>query len=57
MDWDEYYDLGKKNLSTHDVLKLASEVYKGFIPKFYKIEIINDITKEVIDYIEINETK
>ena len=57
MDWDEYYDLGKKNLSTHDVLKLASEVYKGFIPKFYKIEIINDKTKEVIDYIEINETK
>ena len=57
MDWDEYYDLGKKNLSTHDVLKLATKVYKGFIPKFYKIEIINDKTKEVIDYIEINETK
>ena len=57
MDWDEYYDLGKKNLSTHDVLKLAGKVYKGFIPKFYKIEIINDKTKEVIDYIEINETK
>ena len=57
MDWDEYYDLGKKNLSTHDVLKLASEVYKGFIPKFYKIEIINDKTKEVIDYIEVKEAK
>lgn len=57
MDWDEYYDLGKKNLSTHDVLKLAAEVYKGFLPKFYKIEIINDKTKEVIDYIEVNETK
>lgn len=57
MDWDEYYDLGKKNLSTHDVLKLATKVYKEFIPKFYKIEIINDKTKEVIDYIEINETK
>lgn len=57
MDWDEYYDLGKKNLSTHDVLKLASKVYKGFIPKFYKIEIINDKTKEVIDYIEVKEAK
>lgn len=57
MEWDEYYDLGKKNLSTHDVLKLASEVYKGFIPKFYKIEIINDKTKKVIDYIEVKEAK
>ena len=57
MDWDEYYDLGKKNLSTHDVLKLAGKVYKGFIPKFYKIEIINDKTKEVIDYIEVKEAK
>ncbi len=57
MDWDEYYDLSKKNLSTHDVLKLAGKVYKGFIPKFYKIEIINDKTKEVIDYIEVKEAK
>lgn len=57
MDWDEYYDLCKKNLSTHDVLKLASKVYKGFISKFYKIEIINDKTKEVIDYIEVKEAK
>lgn len=57
MEWDEYYDLGKKNLSTHDILKLAAEVYKGFIPKFSKIEIINDKTKEVIDYIEIKEAK
>lgn len=57
MDWDEYYDLGKKNLSTHDVLKLAAEVYKGVIPKFSKIEIINDKTKEVIDYIEVKEAK
>lgn len=57
MDWDEYYDLGKKNLSTHDVLKLAGKVYKWFIPKFYKIEIINDKTKEVIDYIEVKEAK
>lgn len=57
MDWDEYYDLGKKNPSTHDVLKLAGKVYKGFIPKFYKIEIINDKTKEVIDYIEVKEAK
>lgn len=57
MDWNEYDNLGKKKLSTHDVLRLATKVYKGFIPKFYKIEIINDKTKEVIDYIEINETK
>lgn len=57
MDWDEYDNLGKINLSTQDILKLAAEVYKGVIPKFSKIEIINDKTKEVIDYIEVKETK
>ena len=53
MDWDEFYKLSDTNLCTKDILKLAFEVYKKLYKKeYYRIEIINDETNEVIDYIE-----
>lgn len=55
MDWDEYDALDDKNLSTHEVLELAMKVYKGFLPDFYRIEIINTKTNEIVDYIDLNE--
>lgn len=53
MDWDEYYALDEKDLSTREVLELASKVYKGFLPDFHRIEIINYKTNEIIDYIDL----
>ena len=53
MDWDEYYALDEKDLSTHEVLELASKIYKGFLPNFHRIEIINYKTNEIIDYIDL----
>ena len=56
MDWDEYYELYDKNLTTKDVLKLALKCYKDSFKKdFKRIEIINDETNEIIDYIEESE--
>ena len=52
MDWDEYESLSEKNLSTHEILELAMEVYKGFLKDFYRIEIVNDETNEIVDYID-----
>ena len=52
-----YSTLNKDKLSTHEVLELALKAYKGFLPDFYRIEIINDETGEVIDYIEDQEVK
>ena len=57
MDWDEYYSLYNKKLSVHEVLEYAFKVYKGFVKDYYKIEIINDETNEIIDYIEESEVK
>lgn len=55
MDLDEYESLSEKNLSTHEILELAMEVYKGFLKDFYRIEIVNDETNEVVDYIDDSE--
>ena len=56
MNWDDYYKLDDMNLSTGEVLKLAFEVYKNLYKKeYYRIEIINDVTNEIIDYIEESE--
>jgi len=52
MDWDEYDKLSEKKLTTKEILEMAMKVYKGFLKDFYRIEIINDETNEVIDYIE-----
>lgn len=55
MDLDEYKSLSEKKLSTHEILELAMEVYKGFLKDFYRIEIVNDETNEVVDYIDDSE--
>ncbi len=55
MDWDEFNSLSEKNLTTKDILKLAMKVYKGFLKDFYRIEIINDETNEIVDYIDERE--
>lgn len=52
MDWEEFDKLTEKNMTTKKILKMAMKVYKGFLKDYYRIEIINDDTKEVIDYIE-----
>ena len=55
MDWDEYDKLSEKTLTTKEILEIAMKVYKGFLKDFYRIEIINDETNEVIDYIDERE--
>ena len=57
MDWDEFNNLHYKNLSVHEILELAMKVYKGFLPDFYRIEIINDENDEIVDYIDVKEVK
>lgn len=53
MDWDEFDNLSKKNMTTKKELELAFKVYKNLYKKeYYRIEIINDETNEIIDYIE-----
>ncbi len=53
MDWDEFENLQKKDLTTKQILKLAFKVYKeSYKKEYYKIEIINDNTNEIIDFIE-----
>lgn len=55
MDWDDFDKLTESNMTTKQILKLAMKVYKRFLKDFYRIEIINDQTKEVIDFIEERE--
>lgn len=57
LDWDEFDSLSEKNMTTKKILKLAARAYKGFEPDFHRIEIINDKTNEVVDYIDVNEVK
>ena len=44
-------------MTTKKLLKLAVRAYKGFEPDFHRIEIINDKTNEIVDYIGLNEKK
>ena len=52
MDWDEFDNLTETDMTTHKILEMAMKNYKGFLPDFYKIEIVNDETNEIIDSIE-----
>lgn len=45
--------LMEERLRQKEVLETAVKAYKGFLPDFYRIEIINDKTGEVVDYIEM----
>lgn len=53
MDWDEFYSLSEKNLSTKDILKMARDLWKDYRKEYYKIEIIEEPTGKVIDSITI----
>lgn len=55
MDWEEFNNLYEKDMTAHKVLELAMQVYKGFLKDFYRIEIVNDETNEVVDYIDNSE--
>lgn len=55
IDWDEFDSLSEKNMTTKKVLELAVRAYTGFLPDFYRIEIINDKTNEVVDYIDLKD--
>ena len=52
IDWDEYYSFDKLKPSVHEVLEVATRAYKGFFKDFNRIEIINEETGEIIDFIE-----
>ena len=51
IDWNEYYSFDELKPTTHEVLEVAMRAYKGFYKDFDRIEIINDVNNEVIDYI------
>lgn len=57
MDWDEFDNLRTQNLSVHEILELAMKVYKGFLPDFYRIEIVNTETDEIVDYVDLKEVR
>ncbi len=52
MDWDEYYKLFDKKMTLKELLNLAYEIYKSIEKPYYRIEIINDVTNEIVDYID-----
>ncbi len=56
MDCCEFDNLSENDMTTKKELELAFEVYKNLFDKgYYRIEIINLETNEVIDYIEDKE--
>lgn len=55
INWEEFDSLHEKNLTLHEVLELAFKAYKGFLKDFYRIEIVNTLTNEVLDYIDERE--
>ena len=57
IDWDEFDSFIERKVTTKEILETAVRAYKGFLPDFYKIEIINDKTNEIVDYIDVKEVK
>ena len=55
INWEEFDSLHEKNPTLHEVLELAFKVYKCFFKDFYRIEIVNTLTNEVLDYIDERE--
>lgn len=51
----EFDNLKEENMTTSEILKMAMKVYKGFLPDYYRIEIINDESGEIVDYIDERE--
>lgn len=57
IDWEEYENLSEKDMTTKKILELAVRAYKKLIPAFNRIEIIDDTSNKVIDYIDVKEKK
>ena len=51
IEWNEYYSFDELKPTGHEILEVAMRAYKGFYKDFYRIEIINDESNEIIDYI------
>ena len=52
MNWEEFESLSGKELTIKEILKIAVDLYKTQLKEFYRLEIVNIETNEVIDYIE-----
>ena len=57
VDFEEYDKIRNMKLSIHEVLEKAFDLYKKIYKDYYKIEIIDDSTNEVVDYIEESEVR
>lgn len=57
IEWDDLYAFDNRPVTTKEVLETAVKAYKGFLPDFCRIEIINDETNDVVDYIDVKEVK
>ena len=55
LEWNEFESLREKDMTTKKILELAVRAYKGFIPSFNRIKIIEDTSNNVIDYIDVEE--
>ena len=56
LDWDEFSNLSNKNLTTKEILNMAKSLYKDFLKqKYNRIEIVNDETNEIVDYVDIKD--
>ena len=56
LGWDEFSNLSNKNLTTKEILNMAKSLYKDFLKqKYNRIEIVNDETNEIVDYIDIKD--
>lgn len=49
MDWDEFDNLSSKKLTTKEILEMAMEVYKSLYGDYYRIDIVNTESGEIVD--------
>lgn len=53
MKWEDFYALSDKKLTTHEILETGFELFKKQKKKeYFRLEIVNDETNEVVDFIE-----
>ena len=57
IEWEELYSFDNRDVTTKEILETAVKAYKSFLPDFYRIEIINDETNEIVNYIEKNDVR
>ena len=53
MEWEDFDKLRKQNLTVHEILVLGFKLFQNEEEKeYYKLEIINDLSGDVIDSID-----